>query len=592
MLKWIALLLTVVMAMVLTYALIGGATRDLDPALEGGSIQVPLGPDSSSAANLAGGADSGSSQGVRGVQDPGGRSAVVGAYLPTAQSSGGSASVTVEARRPSNDQPLEGIDVWLLDRDTRPAPEWQRAFENEATRLAYMRSHGTSYRTDDKGLAILPRVESGAVLAEGLSHRGELTWIGPVAEQVKLPMRALVELRVLVTDDQGQTVPSVPVAIVVDEGEAPRPLMVRPTNMVGVASFTRVNNILQARTDGRSYAVSLSFPQSNPVRLLLQADNLPTEVLELRMPPSAALNIVVHDAAGNPMKERMGIAMGTELKLSDLGRSSFKVTTMQRTQNGQTRFAWVEVGHPIQIQLSGLPDLSDKVFDVTVPPVAGGEHTQVLVWDSLRPTLTGRAVGPDGKPLAGRRGRLQFVVDGSTFPGPSLTCNDAGEFRASMDTPWKLGSERMGRFTLGSTGGQDPVEVELDLSFDVPSGDTDLGDVHFFGVPLLLAGRVIDSAGRPVAGAQLTVQAPLPSAGANGWQAIRGGRVTTETDGTFVIYGLTDAASLRLLAQRRGFAMLEMKAVAVGSQGLELRLLPGAIKDGDAEDGGDRGKLK
>lgn len=593
MLKWIAFLLTIVMAVMLTYALIVTAAPPLDPALKGGSNQTPLGPDTHPAAQLARvGADSGAGQGAHGAQDPGGRSAVVGAYQPTANGAAGSKSVVVEATEPRNREPLPGIDVWLLDRDSRPALEWQVAFESESARLAYIREHGSSYRTDEQGLAILPRVESGAVLAEGRGHRGELTWIGPVAEHVKLSMRALIELQVLVKDDQGRTVSSVPVAIILDDGGSGRPLMVRPTNTVGIASFTHVRNILQTRNDGRSYALILSFPQSNPVRLRIEADNLPSEVLEFRMPPAAALNVVVHDADGEQLKERMGIALGKTGIMSTTGRSKFQVASMQRTQNGRTRFPWVEVGLAVEVQLSGLPNLSEKIFDVSGPPVANEEHTAILVWDSLRPTLTGRAVGPDGRPLSGRRGRLQFIVNGSTLSGPSVSCNAAGEFRISMDSPWELGSERIGRISMGLMKGLYPMEAELDLSFDVPSGDTDLGDVHFASVPLLVTGRVIDSSGQPIAGARVTAQAALSEGGGTGVSAIRGGQVSTETDGTFQIFGLTEATTLRLLAQRRGYTLGEFKGVKVGSLGLEMRLLPGPDKGDFEQEEGDRGKFK
>ncbi|MFT7679543.1 MAG: hypothetical protein ACI8QC_003546, partial [Planctomycetota bacterium] len=503
-----------------------------------------------------------------------------------------STHVTIETRQPGNEEPLRGIDVWLLDRDTRPAAEWQVAFDAEGTRLDYIRQHGTSFQTNDEGLAVLPRVDSGAVLAEGSGHRGELTWIGPVADEVKIPMRAVVELQVLVLDAEGRFVSSVPVAILLDDGDSPRSLMVRPSNTMGVAAFTHVRNVLQPRTDGRPYAVTLGFPQKNPVRIRLDPENLPTEVIELRMPPAAALNIVVHDGEGQPRVQRMGIAMGETSVQPSTGHELFKAITMQRTQNGRTRFAWVEVGLEVKVQLSGLPDLSDKTFEVTGPPVAGEEHTQVLVWDSLRPTLTGRAVGPDGKPLSGRRGRLQLIVDGSIRSGPSMACNEAGEFRISMGTPWVLGSERIGRMVMGPVDGMNPAEAELDLSFDVPAGDTDLGDVFFSGVPLLASGRIIDTLGQPVGGARVTAQSALNEGPMGGWQAIRGGQVSTEPDGTFQIFGLTEANTLRIMAQRRSYAMAEIKSVKVGSMGLELRLLPGEDKGDDGSEDGDRSKSK
>lgn len=587
MLKWIVVVLLVVAVALGVWRLGGSESVKGLGTSNSGTTTEPLFPGESGVDLAEGGGDA---AGERSTQGAGTRSAV-----PTDEAAAVAAArvaadgeLVIETLHPGTDQPLVDLDVWLLDRNSRPAVEWQLAFQVEEQRLAYLRAHGVRHTTDEKGRITVERLSSGALLAEGQGQRGEFAWAGPVQGPVKVPMRPVVDLRVRVVDGDGTLVAGAPVAIIDDVLKRPRQRAMRPTTANGEASFTYLAQSLAKGADGVGYAVILNFPQSNQRRVSLDPKNLPTEPIELVMPPAAPMKIVLVDAAGEPVKGASTIALG----VSGLGRNGqpsknragFEVQVQQRTTSGSTRFPWVEVGSAFEILVTGAGTRADQVFAVTGPPAAGELYTLELVWDAQLPSLVGRAVGPDGAPLRSRHGRLRLSENRAQRQSSAFLCDEEGRFKLRIDETWTPGSERMGLLSMTQTDERGPLEAELDLSFDVPPGETDLGNVVFEGIPLLASGQVLDADGEPMAGAHAVAQYRKSGSDEGSWQNVEGAADTTGPDGWFTIYGEPLAKTLRISVRRRGFEGGQAPFEA-GDREVQLVLTEGGAAEEDEKSG-------
>lgn len=580
MLKWIVVVLLVVVAGVVALTVTSVSTRS---GLEGGIGVTGPSSDRSSATDLAT-AGAGGLERDRAGASPAGRKVLPSDYAAASSGTGSSQSLVVEALHPNTQQPLEDLDVWVLDRHSRPATEWQPAFRMEAERLVYLREHGQRSTTDGNGQVVVPRVASGAVLAEGEGFLGELSWTGPVEGPLQIKMRPVVDLVARVVDDAGHLRAGVPVAVVEDRGKE-RVMMVKVTSANGEASFTYLRKALGSRLGGAGYALTLHFPQANPVRVPLNPDALPSEAVELRMPPAAPMEVQVRGADGALIDGNLAIALGRKTDPLSRGREGFSVMVQQQARAGRTRFPWIEVGAQFELLLSGSGTLADQIVQVSGPPVPNDVYRLELVWDAQHPTIVGRAIGPDGEPLAGRRGTLELVQDRRRLSSSAFLCDADGRFSISIESGWKPGSQRLAGIHVGQSAEEGPVDAEVDLSFEVPPGPTDLGDVHFIGQPLLGAGQVVDDQGEPVTSAHLVAQYRKSGLAGDAWVNIDEASDTTNDQGQFRVYGNSPSNRVALRVRRRGLerGFLEFQA---GESNLLIRMTAGA----GSEEGADEGK--
>ncbi len=164
-------------------------------------------------------------------------------------------------------------------------------------------------------------------------------------------------------------------------------------------------------------------------------------------------------------------------------------------------------------------------------------------------------------------GQAQTAVVGAprtwvSYAGGSQTRSDGrGAYRFHHDQP--------GTYLVVVTHPQLalPRVVEVEL----PRGATRL-DVDLAGASL--AGRVLDGAGQPIAGARLEARGELSLGGA------RPNVFESDGAGRFLLTGLPEGTPFQLEARRSGFvgAQLAVDGLASGErrEGIELRLAPGA----------------
>jgi hypothetical protein len=482
---------------------------------------------------------------------------------------------------------MPDADVWLFDRDSRPAQEWQAAFGTNEERERYIKAHGTRYRTDRQGIAFVPRVETGAILARAEGHGGMKEWIGLVPSPFEILLDADIDLRVLVVDGSGLPVGNVPVAICLDDAALPYSLIIRPTvHPIGIATFSRLAATLQSRADGKGYAVTLGIPCRSRQLVPIDPRSLPGAPVKLVLPPVGTVRVRAVDGDGQRISENMIIALGREVQDERTGSMVFRAETTRRAGSGEAYFPIVEVGAPLTIQFSGIARLRDMVVQRSGPARAGEEVVYDVQWNTAQPAIVGRAVARDGEVLANRRGRFRLWSRGRAAGGPPLVTDAEGRFRMVLTSPWELGSERQAILELWPSDGQGaPYEATLDLSYEATPGDTEYGDVVFDAKPVLAAGIVI-GAGAPVASAHVRAEHYVLKKGKGGeeegeWTPVTDVSATTQPDGTFVVYGTVDAGPLRLVVRRRGFAEALVEGLQPGATGLRVLLVEGPLETRD-----------
>lgn len=197
-----------------------------------------------------------------------------------------------------------------------------------------------------------------------------------------------------------------------------------------------------------------------------------------------------------------------------------------------------------------------------------------LVWGTQHPTVTGRAIGPDGQPLAGRSGRVELWQNHRRISSKNFRCDPDGLFTIIIEAPWESGSVRLARLLLGKTGNTGPLDAELELSYAIAPGGKDVGAVMFAGQPLLAAGWVVDQAGQPIASANVTAQYRKTGGKEEAWASIKGASANTDKDGHFRIYGASTAGLLSLAVHRRG-GQSERFEFQSGASGLRVPFIRG-----------------
>ncbi len=192
--------------------------------------------------------------------------------------------------------------------------------------------------------------------------------------------------------------------------------------------------------------------------------------------------------------------------------------------------------------------------------------------------IRGVVVYPDGSPVAG----VQVGAAGQDTAGEGKRARGGASTTAGEDGSFVLRGLPAGSYTMSvSNAWQGRANV---LPYDGPAvaaGTTDVRLVVREG--LRITGRVVDDAGKPVAGAWLWAMPTKPQAGRPASNA----QAQTDADGAFELLGLApDSGPLRVQVNAnngyggRSFSPRVLDEVAPGTTGLEIALSSGLSVEG------------
>ncbi|MDF1799873.1 MAG: sigma-70 family RNA polymerase sigma factor [Planctomycetota bacterium] len=443
--------------------------------------------------------------------------------------------LTVEVR--FGDALLEGATAWLLA-DQRPDPRSAGRFPGSFGAPEIFRSQGTSAEVGSDGLAHfeLGTAREALVLVEAPDpHDPErlLLAVGDLLDAERAATGPRLSLR---------PTPAKRVQVRVQADGAPAP-GAQVCLRAGLARG-RTSTVLSAETgpDGRlelvgfdllplpqvgpaptTWAVALAVPGATSRELYFEPEVTSTpgaQPLGLRLAPTGSLDVQLVDAGGAPL------AHDGEARLTVDGAQVFVPLVA-----GRAHFAHVGLGKQLQL-VAQLPDLGATWAAEARGPAGRDQAVLVEVRRPDFPRLTGRALAPDGRPLADAELFLSLQSRaGKEQQRKWLRTSADGRFEVQLNDERGgiLASDRQHRVLLLQRGLRGWSGVGTGELVEINDALTDLGELVVQPRAGWIRGRCVDADGQPLEG--LLVSAPQEFEGL-------ASHFTTAADGRFELLGL------------------------------------------------------
>ncbi len=420
----------------------------------------------------------------------------------------------------------------------------------------WLEQHGIATRTNANGEARLPRAHASesqfpATVFASCGENWGLEDYSAADERVVLAIEPERMLEVHVVSREGVDAAGIDVVL--------RSLNFfgiqfhSRTDAAGVARFRHLR-VFMRRDVSEPCEVTVCglFVHRPQLQFAAQAE-LPARV-ELVLPPCGSLDVELLGAQGARVETNsdfwfeMHDARGTDSVFGNVQCSS---------PSGRTRLEWVEVEADFDASAatSGMPQLARARAR---GPASAGEVVSLQLRLATLPSAIFRAIDEHGAVLANQA--LQFTVrdvrwaedDSEAWPVSKIVSDDKGLFRLPLPVDEAADNFRRLVEVLSASredGKQSFFHTEFDgQAFDA---DSERGDAQFQLAQLIVAGRVIDCAGVPVADAQVRVY-PAEDEGLDRERANRANRqvawMVSDAAGGFEARGFFPGERLRVIA--------------------------------------------
>ena len=325
----------------------------------------------------------------------------------------------------------------------------------------------------------------------------------------------------------------------------------------------------------------------------VEKEHLEGRELELCLPPVGSLEVCVGEEGSPTGGERKtwvcatvnrpgGPAPGQTLE----GQRRF-LRSCRRVLEGRVLYPRVGVGTELRVYalLDGNWRVSRKV--VAGPARAGEKVVCHMSLPMRDPRVRGILLDSRGRPFGGEvvhlhggRNRELATRPGRTEYLGAIRVGPRGRFAVNLPWSYYEGPLRLTQLKLvpgGWHGGKWPPFWVVDLPPSFTEGTRDLGVHRLQEQPVLLRGRVLDSGGEPVAGAEIRTLQPERRGGEEKWSRYISYSYAIFSDraGAWCIRGRSLAERLRVGAFKQGLGASTNVPATPGTRGIEL-VLPGS----------------
>ena len=445
--------------------------------------------------------------------------------------------------------------------------------------------HGQRFRADGRGRVRVPaKAEGIQLLGRARDLWGVQEFDAEAAEPVPLVVLPDPAIEVRVVDETDAPVVGVPVAIgFAAGGNRINLFTMRTAAPHGQAVLRHAEQLLEIV--GGDGVVTAAIPLATPVTVPIDPENFPTAPIVLRIPRTGRLEVRVHDREGKPIHAgvlvQAGILGPDDELPEDPGHSRYlpNAVTAIPDEEGRADFPFLEVAERVAVLVTSATGY-EPWREIHPGPQQPGETVRVeVLLEELQPVLVGRLVDEEENPLAdvvveahilactenGRRRQRERA---------RLRTDAAGTFRFPLQREQAAEETRSLVLELQGTTEDAPRGAEVRLPRKVPPGAYDLGDVTIGPLPLLAAGRVVDTQGDGIPEAMVALRM-LSVGGPEGeaeWIEADDLTGRTDRDGEFAIHGWLDAVALRVRANHGSYLPSEEVDIARGAGDLLLVL--------------------
>lgn len=315
-------------------------------------------------------------------------------------------------------------------------------------------------------------------------------------------------------------------------------------------------------------------PFESQPSLRLDASVLAAPVVRFVLPPGGSIAVTVRELDGTAAPDgsdlRLKLVAPDELHEPDLSGPEWTYSFY----GGTFHIPWVELGRDWELA-AWRPNGAEPTRLRTRGPERLGERVErELVLGSNHPVVSFRVLAPDGSAL----GRAEVELARSSFLGTvdkSILTTDA-EGRFTLDGQVTFFESGAFGVTHRDSGG-DLWMGRASLPGGLAPGWNDGGDIALEPEPLLVAGRVVDGRGTPVADAYVSVGAEQ-----RGWsfgeaKVVRG---KSDANGNFELRGLWTEDTFPIRASAAGRQSKELEA-RQGARDVVLVLTPRFVLSGE-----------
>ncbi|PCJ54234.1 MAG: hypothetical protein COA70_06270 [Planctomycetota bacterium] len=357
--------------------------------------------------------------------------------------------------------------------------------------------------------------------------------------------------------------------------------MRRKTDEQGFAVFEGLG-LKVSRSEKVILHVEAEIATVQPIRKSINWPELPTEVVELVTPPLGIAEILVLDSQDQPVKPIFEVVLEFESEEKrkspfDFSRDS-KNGASTRTFLGVATFLHVEIGTSFKVTaVSPNEELSATAL-VDGLSHSGGKAVVTMSPVLSSPIVVGRIVNAQG--MVGKYKTLEYFLTKNNryLRLAGFTTKADGTFRLLLESKQALGGGLAIQFSLPATSRKPKRLATVDLSHIVGPGFYDLGDVVLDTAPILAQGRVINSVGNPIVGAEVTLEFQddegielSEDLGVSFWDTHVDVDEKTDESGEFTIRGAVHGRRFRVKAEHKS-GLETVQNVVLGQIGIELRL--------------------
>jgi hypothetical protein len=410
---------------------------------------------------------------------------------------------------------------------------------------------GTRYQSNAEGIAKIPTGDD--TVAVVVSRTRQAQWSPKLEGPLELSAPRFVTVQVL--NSRGKPARNVQVGV----GQQSNYFHASVTGKTDAAGNCKLQ--LPKRLRGNDMLVAAQIASSKRIDAAFQADAIPDEPLQLRLPPCGQVRFILYGEDERPAKALRRAVLNWTLTNGGDMRGARMTTATQPTQLDPDSAMFSHVALDLDISISafilGVPEALQ--FKAKGPT---REHEMIIVDGRINigpPIVSFRVLDQQGQPLANKDlGRVSYSANNYNYSSTKTDANGEITIAFQEEPPESIYLLRRGK----SEGTNYRGAVRITLA-ELKPGKQKLADVKLQDEPVIASGTIVDAEGKPVAGLWLRSPTTITSGDSGGgsigqerWYHAH--RVRTDEQGHFEIREVAPADhALQLSVDSKDWAPLE-----------------------------------